>query len=77
MTTTETFDVTLACKAQKKHCDNTGDPHFAPPDGGCYRCSRNIYKQIDRGSYKTGISVERATKGVITGCPHCNYSFCD
>jgi hypothetical protein len=25
----------------------------------------------------TGISLEKAGGELITGCPHCNYSFCD
>lgn len=36
--------------------------------------------QVDNwrdGGYKTGISVQSATKGLVTGCPHCNHSYCD
>ena len=27
--------------------------------------------------YTTGISVERAGRELITGCPHCNRTYCD
>jgi hypothetical protein len=73
----ETFNIELARLAQRNHCERSGDPHFAPRDGNCYRCKKNIYSEMDRGNgSKSGISVERAD-GLITGCPHCNATYCD
>lgn len=73
----ETFDVKTACQAQSKLIKENGYPYFAPSDGQCYDCRRNIYEQIDHGGHKTGISVESAGKSLVTGCPHCHHSYCD
>ena len=40
---------------------------FAPPSGYCYSCRRQIYDTDDR--------KEKALKELVTGCPHCHYSF--
>ena len=71
------FDVKEAIKAQEKLCIEKGYPHFAPYDGVCYRCGKNIYKPIEKGKYIRGITVERAGSELITGCPHCKYSYCE
>lgn len=47
---------------QKKYCKERGYPFFAPEDGVCWSCNRKI---------------EDTDKEHITGCPHCNRSFCD
>ena len=73
----ETFNSDEARKAQKKLQEEKGYPDFAPSDGRCFKCKKDIYTQIDRGPYKTGISVEKAGRSLITGCPHCNRSYCD
>ena len=73
----ETFNVADAAKAQKKLQEDKNYPDFAPSSGTCYSCNKNIYREIDHGSYQTGISVERATNELITGCPHCHRSYCD
>ena len=54
--------------AQKKYCDENQLPHFAPTDGICWRCHKQIYDAI---------SLEKASNTLITGCPHCHYSYCD
>lgn len=59
-----------ACQTQKAYCDRKHYPYFAPPDGRCYRCGRNIY---DEGGY----TVETAGNTLITGCPFCHYSYCE
>ena len=74
---TETFDIIEAAKAQANLCSAKGYPHFAPTSGRCYNCGKNIYQQIDHGDFKTGVSVERAGHELITGCPHCHYSYCE
>ncbi|AIM37357.1 hypothetical protein KO02_12130 [Sphingobacterium sp. ML3W] len=73
----QTYNANQAIKAQKSYCEKSGDPHFAPTNGICYRCKNQIYFQINHGSYSTGISVEKATNQLITGCPHCHRSYCD
>jgi hypothetical protein len=47
---------------QKKFCEEKGFPFFAPTDGICRNCH--------------GIIIDTNTEH-ITGCPHCNYSFCE
>ena len=73
----EHFNSDEAKKAQEKYCEEKVYPHFAPLNGRCYCCNNDIYTQIDRGSYKTGISVEKAGSTLITGCPHCKRTYCD
>ena len=76
--TKENFEkVKARDESKKKLCEEKNYPHFAPHDGICYNCRRNIYQQIDHGNYKTGISVERAGTSLITGCPHCSRTYCD
>ena len=72
------YNTQEANRAQIKYCTENGCPHFAPRSGRCYRCGRDIYQRIEwSGGYVTGISVEAAGSTLITGCPHCYYSFCD
>jgi len=52
--------------AQKEYCKQTGAPHFAPYDGICYHCRKDIV---------TG--YEEKWSGLITGCPKCYQSYCD
>lgn len=73
----EKYNIQEAAKAQKEYQEKTNSPDFAPRNGVCWRCKQNIYKEIDKGSYKTGITVERAKTSLVTGCPHCNRSYCD
>lgn len=74
----EVYDIKKAKEAQIQYCVSKKLPHFAPIDGVCFRCHRNIYKKFERsdGNY-TGITVEGAGSFLITGCPHCYRSFCD
>ena len=44
--------------------------------------SKNIYvakehKDPKFGDWTTGVTVEKATASLVTGCPHCNYSYCE
>lgn len=87
------FNVAKAVVAQAEYCQRTGAPDFAPSAGCCWKCHRNIYEQvgwkIENGmktrvsldsaelNHTTGIDVERAGKELVTGCPHCNRSYCD
>jgi hypothetical protein len=36
-----------------------------------------VIKDGEEVSFVTGISLEKAKNEMITGCPHCNYSFCE
>ena len=73
----ETYNTELAIQAQKKYCNDKGYPHFAPRNGVCFDCNKNIYQQIKREKYTTGITVEKAGSSLITGCPHCHRTYCD
>jgi hypothetical protein len=84
-----TDEINECIEAQRKF-----EPHFAPSDGVCFRCHKNIYQNIgwrkqdlwtrtqvclddSEVNYVTGIPLERASSQLITGCPHCNRSYCD
>lgn len=77
-----TFDSDKANTAQGRYCNDNDCPHFAPVKY-CFRCNKDIYEQVEqprfdgKGTYMTGISVEEAGSELITGCPHCNWSYCD
>jgi hypothetical protein len=69
------LEISEAKKAQAALCKEKSWPDFAPLDGICFRCHRQIYQDYEHAngyktSGKTGLSH-------ITGCPHCNYSYCD
>ena len=55
-------------EAQEKYCKEHKAPHFAPHSGICWSCNKQIYEKI---------SLEKAATELITGCPHCNRSYCD
>ena len=102
---TKTEQEILDCiEAQSAYCKKKGLPHFAPSDGVCWRCHRQIFqlyghkgkdwepKEITFGwrqteaissiegeeyEYITGYTNEEAATELITGCPHCNRSYCD
>lgn len=77
------FDMVASIKAQKEYCERTGSPHFAPSSGRCYYCKANIYRRIEHDvdpgeePYATGVSVAKASTQLVTGCPHCSYSYCE
>lgn len=74
------YDVKSSIACQERYCKENGYPMFAPSDGICYRCGRNIYSpHLIRGTNDkySGIPTFRAGCTLITGCPHCHYSYCD
>lgn len=73
------FDAIEAAAAQKRYCDEHEVPQFAPSNGWCNACGRNIYEPYTYRStgHTYGISVEEAGKRLITCCPHCNASYTD
>lgn len=71
---TATYDTPEAIQAQRAYCDSHDLPHFAPEDGRCPNCFRDIYRP---SPVVTAYSVQTAGARHITGCPHCNRSFCE
>ena len=78
-----TYDKELAANRQMEFASSNGFPHFAPLNGVCFKCRKNIYEPIEIKSsnghetFIRGISVESASSSLITGCPHCFASYCD
>lgn len=77
MTLDNNFNPKLAIQAQEDYCERNECPMFAPGNGLCPRCGRNIYEPHRFRDHNTvyGIAVNQAGSTLITGCPHCNYSF--
>ena len=76
--TSETYDSARAVQAQRDYCVANNLPLFAPYDGRCFRCHRNIYSaEVMPNGFVCGFSVEHAASNFITGCPFCHASFCD
>lgn len=73
------YDTRKAADAQRRYCEEHGYHFFAPwRSGFCFHCGRDIYEPVTWPDGRTtGITVEGAGKSLITGCPHCHYSFCD
>lgn len=70
------YNPAKAIKAQERYCDENWRPLFAPSDGLCPRCGRNIYLPTNGSDGAVfGITVESAGNHMITYCPHCNHSF--
>lgn len=57
-------EISESIKAQWQLCATSGLPHFAPTDGVCWSCFRQIYEELDGESF-------------VTGCPFCHRSYCD
>jgi hypothetical protein len=55
-------------KAQDRYCKKKGLPHFAPYDGRCYACGRNIYNRY---------TLDFCANALIAGCPYCHTSYCE
>lgn len=55
---------------QADYCNENGCPIFIDRSCRCPRCGRDIF---GAGGY----APEKARKMLVTGCPHCNASFCD
>ena len=70
-------------EAQHEHCRKINVPMFIPKDGICFRCGRNIFEDATMKNTYTGREyVSRGYKNIvsselITGCPHCCWSYCD
>ena len=55
-------------QAQLKHADDEKLPLFAPSDGLCFNCGKQIYNRI---------SMEKASSELITYCPYCGRAYDD
>lgn len=72
------FNPVKAAEAQKAYCEKNEYPQFAPANGICWYCNRNIYIPTNGSAGAVlGITVESAGNFLITGCPHCHHSYCD
>lgn len=64
MTNERTINVEDARQAHARLCEERRLPQFAPSNGVCWSCRRQIFEVLDGHSY-------------VTGCPFCHRSFCD
>lgn len=75
------YNVLKSIEAQREYCKTKELPHFAPYDGICWKCRKNIYepqiRKYGEREYETGITTEKAGSTLVTGCPHCHTTFCD
>lgn len=72
---TKSYEEINECiKEQVQVCKGKSFPHFAPSSGVCWKCNRNIYQNYRLGNR---ISIGERGKSPVTGCPHCNRSYCD
>lgn len=85
------FNVTESIIAQEEYCEREDAPHFAPRSGSCWNCHMNIYEprhwkvemsrkvpvSEEESKITTGITTKKAAESLVTGCPHCNRSYCD
>lgn len=55
-------------KAQEKMCEKEKIHLFAPEDGLCFNCNKQIYNRI---------SMEKAANELITHCPYCSRAYND
>lgn len=63
-------EVRACIEAQAQYCREHKVPRFAPEDGFCSSCGKQIYTNKGR-------NLEYASTEHITGCPHCSRSYCD
>ena len=61
-------DILCKIEAQKKYSKEEKLLLFAPEDGLCYYCGKQIYNRI---------SMEKAKNELITHCPYCSRSYND
>ena len=61
-------EVRANIEAQKQLCQENKLPMFAPDDGICWSCHKQIF--TEKHSW-------RAHNEHITGCPECSRSYCD
>lgn len=68
--------IEAAKQAQEEYCEEHGVPHFAPYNGICHMCYKNIYQTHSKKDKSVrGYTATEARRIHITSCPHCNASF--
>ena len=66
-------EIKKAIEAQEKYCNDNELPLFAPRNGVCWSCDKNIYN-----THKDNhIDLKQASGELVTGCPFCFKSYCD
>ena len=73
----ELFDVEKSIEAQNKYCKDNSVILFAPYDGECFCCGRQIYEPRKLGDEIRGYTIKEASETLITGCPFCHRSYVD
>lgn len=73
----ELFDVEKSIKSQDEYCKDNSVMLFAPYDGECFYCGRQIYEARDLGDEIRGYTTKEASETLITGCPFCHRSYVD
>jgi hypothetical protein len=64
--------------AQEEYCEENDVPMFAPYNGICPWCYKDIYKKCSQEDETIkGYTARQAGRIHITSCPHCNTSFID
>lgn len=53
-------------EAQEKFCGGINSPFYAPRNGICWRCGKQIFDMID---------VTMAGSKIVSGCPYCHRSY--
>ena len=76
------YNVEKSIERQRAYCERHEYPHFAPGNGVCWKCHEQIYQPKERPGwngrkYTTGIGTKSAGEVLVTGCPHCNVSYCE
>lgn len=61
------FTIAESVANQSALCKEEGYPHFAPRDGVCWDCHKNIYEHHH----------ENGGQRHVTGCPWCHWSYCE
>lgn len=61
-------EVKIKIKAQEELCDDWNVPYFAPDDGWCVNCNKQIYR---------GLTLKECREEHITHCPYCSYAYND
>lgn len=60
-------EINQCIERQRQICEPIGEqPNFAPRDGVCWGCGKQIYDHPNR---------DGAT--LVTGCPWCHKTYCD
>jgi hypothetical protein len=65
---TEGISLAIRREAQERYCAKKRVPLFAPSNGICSACKKQIYDRF---------TMIQASREHITGCPYCDHSYCE